>query len=287
MMGRNAGVLTARWPVYGVISLVFNGTTFQMYSLGDDHLVNTLYYRKKYTELNDLRLFMALAKRSSVVFDVGANTGLYSILTHKVAPGARLFSFEPSPSNLKRLKKNLELNETITEVVDRVVGDKKSTVPFYVPSDNSISDTSSVLEEFSLHSYNGKVQWKLINIGQTTLDNFVKEKDIKKVDLVKIDVEGYEKAVFEGAKCLLEKERPVIQCEIFLDSSRKAFFDSILKRYGYTAYMILNDGLLRTDQDILVNRGNRNYLLASQKTHNAFSPFNNFDDLATELMEPK
>lgn len=287
-MGRLGIALSARWPVSGIVPLKFDEIPFLMYSEGDDHIANSLYYkRKKFEERGDLRLFLSCAKKSSVIFDVGANTGLYTILSHIISPAASISCFEPSPSNLARLRINLDLNNTRAEIVNVAVGDKKGSIQFFVPQNNSISDTSSAIHEFSESTYNGKVKWKPINVDQITLDSFVSGKHIKEVDLIKIDVEGYEKAVFNGALQLLEVCRPVIQCEIFLDQDKKEFFDSILKNYGYTAYMIKDDGLVRIDQDMKVNEGHRNYLFSVQKTRNIFCPFNNLEILSDELIKPR
>jgi hypothetical protein len=105
-----------------------------------------------------------------------------------------------------------------------------------------------------------------------------------KVDLEKIDVEGYEEAVFRGAADFFKKYSPVIQCEILLNEQRKQFFENFLNENGYTAYLILNDGLLRVDQEMVPNPGSLNYLFSRKKTPGRFISFKELDVFASDLL---
>ncbi len=276
--------LISRWPVVGIVDIKFSGIQFKMFSLGDDNIVHILYYDKHYHESKDLKFFLELAKKSSVIYDVGANTGIYSCLSSKVNPSAKIFAFEPYPVNVVRLKKNIQLNnlENII-VVENALGNTDKLISFAVPMNNKIADTSSANTEFSKHTYNGGIKWKTIEVQQLSLDQFFENNNID-VDLIKIDVEGYEKEVFEGGKNFFKNQKALIQCEIILDTQRKFFFERFLKETGYYAYMILNDGLLRTDQTLLNNPGSLNYLFAKNKTQNAFIPY---EDIQTLLLELK
>lgn len=277
------GMIT-RWPVYGVLPVTFDGISFKMYAKGDDTIVNLLYYNKNYHEYKDLRLFLAMAKSAGVIFDIGANTGVYSILTNKVNPGASIFSFEPYPVNVTRLKKNLELNGTRVQIVEKAVGNKADTIKFAVPANNSIADTSSAEIDFSKSTYDGKIKWKTIEVAQITLDDFVKERNFERIDLLKIDVEGYEESVFNGATVFFTRYKPVVQCEILLDDKRKIFFENFLKQYDYTAYLILNDGLLNTGKQMLANPGSMNYLFSIKNLNKQFCSYSELQSLASELM---
>lgn len=276
--------MIARWPIYGVVTLWFDDTSFKMYSKGDDNIVQLLYYNKNYHEGKDLRLFLQLAKKADVIFDIGANTGLYSILSHIVNPSVKLFSFEPYPVNVKRLKRNLELNSTKTEIVEKALGGKRGIISFAVPANDSIADTSSAEIDFSKSTYKGKIDWKTIEVEQTTLNAFAADKNFDKVDLLKIDVEGYEESVFEGAGDFFKKYRPVIQCEILLDERRKRFFENFLKENKYTAYLILNDGIMNVGKQMFPNPGSVNYLFSGIDTMKPFHPYSEIVALAEELL---
>jgi FkbM family methyltransferase len=284
-MDRFSDRMIARWPIYGVVKLRFDDISFNMYSKGDDNIVQLLYYNKNYHEYKDLRLFLQLAKNASVIFDIGANTGVYSILSGKANPVARLFSFEPYPVNVTRLKKNLMLNNTDTEIVQKALGNKEGFIGFAVPSNDSIADTSSAEIDFSKNTYDGKISWKTIEVEQITLDSFVKEKNFDRIDLLKIDVEGYEEAVFKGATGFFKEYKPVIQCEIFLDEKKKLFFENFLKENNYTAYLILNDGILNVGKLMSSNPGSMNYLFSCNDTPKQFYAYAETDGFVYEMFK--
>ncbi len=284
-MGRFSNRLIRKWPVYGVIPLRFENISFNMYSKGDDNIAYMLYYNISYHEHKDLSLFLRMAERSKVIFDIGANTGIYSILSNRINPDARIFAFEPYPVNVTRLKKNLELNNTKADIVQKALGNEPGIIQFAVPADNSIADTSSARIEFSKNTYDGKIQWKTIDVEQITLDAFINEKNFDRIDLVKIDVEGYEEAVFKGAIDFFKKYKPVIQCEIFLNKNNKEFFENFLKENGYTAYLILNDGLLNVGKEMLPNPGSLNYLFSTNDLKKQFSSFAELQKLASEILK--
>ena len=75
--------LTRRWRVSGVIALRYAGIDFKMYAECDDYIANALYYEQFDCENAEVNLFLQLIKNCRVIFDVGANTGVYSILGSK------------------------------------------------------------------------------------------------------------------------------------------------------------------------------------------------------------
>ena len=128
------------------------------------------------------------------VADVGAFIGLYSIaIAKRIGPNGQLFAFEPDPDNFSGLHKNVNLNKVfnIVEAVNKAVGDKDSTV--YFQSGNGLQ--SSIQPE-ALSSG--------ISIECVSLDKFFKK---KKLDILKIDVEGFEEKVLIGATNLLRNRQ--------------------------------------------------------------------------------
>lgn len=258
-----------RWPLSGVIPLNFGDLKFKMYSECDDFIVNTLYYHQQYREYDDTKLFLELVKQSKVVFDIGANTGIYSILGSKELTDAasnQIFCFEPYSPNLKRLKKNILLNKLQNvEIVDYALGNSTDILNFTVPNDDRISDVSSADGKFSRSMYDNSIQWKEIKVKQTTIDLFVEERRINSVDLMKIDVENYEMQVFQGAINTLKKLKPVIICEIFLDAERKQFFDNLLADCGYYSYLFENNTLKLLENGLESLTQGLNYVFAPFK----------------------
>lgn len=109
------------------------------------------------------------------------------------------------------------------KIIEKALGNTTREVNFSIPADGSIADTSSANGEFSRATYEGTIDWKEIKVPQVTLDSFIDDPQLKTVELLKLDVEGYEMEVLEGANVFLKKFSPVIFCEILLDEKRKFF----------------------------------------------------------------
>jgi len=89
--------------------------------------------------------------------------------------------------------------------------------------------------------------------------------------LIKCDVEGFEMSVFKGAENLLKNQSPVILFECFLNEERKYFFDEILKKFGYTVYLVMKEGIVRDDS---FNRTDGlNYLLSPKRLETVFTEY--------------
>ncbi|NND76953.1 MAG: FkbM family methyltransferase [Flavobacteriales bacterium] len=219
-----------------------------MFSKCDDGIVNLLYYGQDYVEKDDLNVFLSLVKNDFVVFDVGANTGLYSLAVKAKDPSATVYAFEPHPINLERLDRNVQLNDLKgISTVGMAVGALNKVINFTIPSNDQISDTSSAIDEFSKNSYRGEIKWKQIQVKQTTLDDFLIERSIDLVNLIKIDVEGYELSVFDGAKKTIESSKPFILVESFLDKEKRTYFSKFISDFDYEVFFIHNKGIVRGD----------------------------------------
>lgn len=249
-----------RWPVYGTVGLIFEDVELKMYSEGDDHIINCLYYDFEYDEKFDLSLFLMFSKSSNVILDIGANTGLYSCLLGKVNPLARIYAFEPYSVNLNRLNFNINLNKcTNVKVFNLAVGESSRVVEFAIPADQKISDTSSANIDFSKSSYNAELSWKITTVNQISLMDWAKTNNIQNVCLIKIDVEGYEAEVFKGAINLFENSKPIILCEIVNKEESRLFFENFMSTYGYFCYLSSAIGLLSCGQKLPNDIPGRNF----------------------------
>lgn len=227
------------------------------------------YYGYNYHEEHDLRLFMLLAKRSAVIVDIGSNTGVFSILGALSNPNATLYAFEPHRSNAVRMKKNVQLNgiSNIT-LFEEAVGDQLGELSLTVPSDDAITDVSSANADFAKKMYSG-MTWKTITVPVTTMDDFRKTLS-EPVNLIKCDVETFEREVFSGMKTLMQHDRPTVIFECFMDNSRREFFNAILQTYSYHVYLILGEGLVYSAEGFENVSGGLNYLISPVKPRRTF-----------------
>lgn len=129
--------------------------------------------------------------------DLGANIGYYSLLARsKIGPNGKIFSFEPSKENISLIKKSINENRfTNITVVEAAVTDhegwsKLFLSPFY-NSEHSL---------FEYHYSSGEHQGNTQKIKLITIDSFLEKTGNLKADVIKMDVEGSEKAALNGMK---------------------------------------------------------------------------------------
>jgi FkbM family methyltransferase len=154
-----------------------------------------------------------------VVYDIGANVGFYSLLAaHLSGPEGKVYAFEPLHRNVEFIYRHITLNrlENI-EVFEAAVSDQAGEAFF----DPGVSIATGHLSESGT-----------VRVRQVCLDEMLAEGTIAPPDTLKVDVEGAEYAVFQGAKNMIEDHRPLI----FLDTHGRdvhALTIELLAGYGY------------------------------------------------------
>lgn len=150
-------------------------------------------------ESETLWLWIILCKQVKVVFDVGANTGLYSLLAKTLNPTCNIYAFEPVKRTYELFQKNLKSNRFNIAVEMIALSNTDGEQTFYdtdLPDQQSASLSPNKLKNFN--SYIGNiVEYKVQTIK---LDSYIIEKNISRIDLMKIDVELHEPEVMEGFK---------------------------------------------------------------------------------------
>lgn len=178
-----------------------------------------------------------------VIIDVGANLGLFSLLLNKRLKDRRIIAFEPNPSTFSALEKNISRNgakhvECYRKAITNFDGFVSFSVREHARANASIS--------------NGVTQPSAgeIRVPCYTLDTFCRAHAISRIALLKVDVEGYESLVFEGAAGVLSDIRPgVIYFEICPILTSAAGFDAAdparhLADRGYTLHRVSANGRL-------------------------------------------
>ena len=278
------GKLLGKIRFSGVASLKLDDLKFKMYSNCDDTIVDRLYFdQSKYAEITEIKLFKAFAKQSSVIFDVGANTGLYSVVSRGINPNAKIYAFEPYLINAHRFKKNMQLNNIEdVNLLEKAVGNSKDDIEFAVPAHDQICDVLSADTEFTNRFYKKWGSYKNVMVPQITIDTFMTSENLNGIDLIKIDVENYESFVLEGALETLDKFSPTIFIEIFVDTEKIKFYEENLKPLGYHCYSLLNEGIIRTES-LVANPDCWNFILSKARTQDEYLSFSELDNLVEQL----
>lgn len=179
--------------------------------------------------------------KEGVFIDIGANLGKYTVfMGKKLGEKGKVISIEPEIHTVAILKKNVEINHLKNVfVIDKACSSKNGKSVLYLEG----TKYSGGLH--SLKKYPHHVNKTIIETE--TLDSIINRLKIKRVDLIKIDVEGNELEVLIGAKEILKKYSPKIICESLDEESEKGI-RSILKEYNYTVERV-------SDEDVFAYKG--------------------------------
>ncbi len=276
--------ISSRWLLSGIIPLEVNNISFQMFSSCDDGIIEPLFYKKDYVEYNDLRVFLSLICPSDLIMDIGANTGIYTILSAMKCTNGKVYCFEPNPVNLQRLKLNISINKLKnTFISESAVGSQSGTTTLSVHANGSISDTSSVLSSFSKSSYGGKIAWQEITTNQLSIDDFVTSEELPQIHAIKIDVEGYEIEVLKGMTKTIQRYKPILLVESFIDKTKSAYLENFVQNNGYEVYLIMSDGIVRVEKQFNRKTG-LNFLLLPFITPDIYTPLANLNSLRAQML---
>ncbi len=228
----------------------FMEVKFQLLSNPSDDLFTLLRSNNlSRWEPGSLELWTLICKRSSTVIDIGAYSGIYSILAAKNGV-ANVISVEPNPNTRHRLQRNLKLNkiESCTVLSSPLGEDSGVKLGLYVPESN-LMPSGMRLESSGARYLNSDLEvvnidderWLRIETHETSkLDDLI---DINRaVNAMKIDAEGMEIQVLKGSEQILRKYQPHLIIETWSEETTKSL-NAYLKGFGY------NDGLLIDDQD--------------------------------------
>ena len=154
-------------------------------------------------------MIMATAMRHpGLVLDVGANNGLYSVLTSIVHPAVTVLAFEPYPVVQRILRLNIEANRLAERIEVRpyALSDANGTSTLYLPDPaHGLLETSCSLEP-------GFKPWhQSMEIDIKRLDDVVLPSPVR---VMKVDIEGHEHAFLDGAVATIARDRPFIFIEV-------------------------------------------------------------------------
>jgi FkbM family methyltransferase len=144
-------------------------------------------------EKASLQLWKALSNDAQFILDIGANTGIYSLLSASVNPQAEIHAFEPINRVYAKLVHNIQMNGFNITAHNLACGNANETTVIY-DSHEAHNYMASLVPNAHAH-HDASLEQK---IEVRTLDSLLNEGVIKGVDLVKIDVEKFEPQVLEG-----------------------------------------------------------------------------------------
>ena len=208
----------------GFFSVSFSNKNFFIYSL-PTIIENEIFWNGLGTtwEPLSLRIWSKIVKKKKIVFDIGANTGIYSLLGCAFNSGSLVYAFEPNIECVKALEKAKNKNKFKIKTINYALSNKKGFVYF--------------------DGYQIQNKKNLKKIKKIRLDNFIEINKIKSLDLVKLDVELHEVQVLEGMGKYLNEFKPDFLIEV-LNKNMAKKLNYLFKNLGYN-YISINDKKLK------------------------------------------
>lgn len=187
----------------------------------------------------DERVLFRLLRKGNIYVDVGANVGsLLFTAKHIVGTSGLAIGIEPHPRIFGYLKANAELNNADVVLHNVAIGSSTGRVNF----SDSVTDEMNFVQPDNAGG---------LMVGVETLDNLLS--DINNIDLLKIDVEGYELEVLKGASSVIDRTK-MIYFESWIKHSEKfgyttASLTSILRERGFSIFKSEHDCWREIDMD--------------------------------------
>lgn len=170
----------------------------------DQVVSRSIYYNGTY-EAGTLYVLSKCLAEGNTYFDIGSNIGLMALYASKyVGSNGKVLAFEPEPETFKILKSNIQLNQfSNIEPLEMALGSSKETATIYGSQTNLGAASLIPSEELISHGSTVRIE---------TLDTLLSERSIVSVQMMKIDVEGWELEVLKGGKTLLSRSDAPILC---------------------------------------------------------------------------
>ena len=206
---------------------------------------NGINYKLSLDNYNDFILFYgvnnqnkdvmySLIKDGDVVLDIGTNIGEVILNIAKKNINGKIYGFEPVDYNYEKLITNISLNNFKNIIISKLaLSDKKETL-FYKEKKGHSGGISMNKEVNMDNNYK--------TIDSVTLDEFVKEKRLDKIDFVKVDIEGFEMNFLQGAKETIKQFKPKLFFEIDEKKliQQKTSPEELVEEIRFLGYKILD-----------------------------------------------
>lgn len=197
-------------------------------------------------ELPTIRFLRSVLRPGAVCLDIGAQMGYLTLAMATAANKTTIVhSFEPESTNAARFRENVQLNDlTNVTLHQTAVSTVDGALKLYLSNDRNAGTHSTVFIE-------SNVSTEYVEIPAIRLETFASSHSLPSIDIIKIDVEGAEIDVINGAIGVLQQHKPIVITELsdHLQQARGQTcteFKELMQTYGYKPYSINDNGTLRS-----------------------------------------
>ena len=235
------------------ITIDFAGHAFRMDASDDMDLVARQIASGSYEAPLPFLMMATLLRTEGLFVDVGANTGVYSVMAGTVAPDRRIIAFEPLPPVVEILKRNLAANDLTGRVtlVEAALSEHAGTAALHLPDPgHGLVETSATLEPGFQRTHSA------IEVPVKRFDDLAITDTIA---VIKVDIEGHEHAFLRGARETILRHRPIVFAEVVRPARRSAI-GAFLHDVGYVDFRLRPDMAIH-DGEVLFDDAAWNHAL--------------------------
>ena len=222
-----------------------SGNQFYLMNWGHPtyELENKIFWSGLYSidESTSIKVWEELSMISSTIIDIGANTGIFTLVAKSVNPNAKVIAFEPISRIYEKLLKNIYINQYNAAAFDIGISNFDGEQEIYdFPDIKNPYSASLDLQQVNEISSRAQFDLKKILISTKKLDSLINEMQIKKLTntLIKIDVEQHEPFVLDGMKNMMQEQKPIILIEILNNKIGDAV-TKFMQNYNYDYFKII------------------------------------------------
>jgi len=235
--------------------------------------INGIFYDLDLKEVIDSQMFYAdtrepatsralelLCKKDYCVIDIGANVGSHTLPIAKlVGNKGFVFAFEPVPWALRKLKNNISLNSFQNIKIEQIAlsDENIDSLPMQFRASFRI-DAGQGVDSLGKINQEWWQECEYVSTRLQTLDSYIDEHQITCVNLIKLDVDGFEGKVIRGGLRLLERDRPILIMEIApawleMRGEKVDYLINKILNIGYDCFSEITFERFNNAQEILAN----------------------------------
>lgn len=250
-----------RWPVPWTVRRVrgvVGGEPFVMLDPSRCRIATELYWgrgrRGDPGDQSALEVFARLARDSDHVLDIGAGTGIFTLVAATHAATARVDAYELVPQRYLALVRNLVANDQVSGRVQAHLGGVGSATTVRVLARDVVSPVSDFggPDDLGVEAS--------VEVPTISLDSLLDVTDAANRVLVRIDLGGDEAMVLRHGEHFLERHHPTLVCEILPPQGETDELNDIIGPLGYRCFLITRTGLVRRDR-VRGDLGGRDWLI--------------------------
>jgi len=229
-------------------------------------------------ERNITRAWMKTVKPGDVVFDIGANFGYFGMLAaQQVIRDCDVFLFEANPSLIPYIEKTMMVNsfQQCSKVINKAVSNKRAKLTLNILKDYIGSSSLHDVDKLNEYNQNGATfeLQAAVEVDAITIDAFCRDNGITAINLIKMDIEGYEDKAYQGMRGMIKQSPDV---SLFVEFTAPAYEDAeqlynqLLADFGYV-YTIDDQGKIvrpkKTDYHNIIGSGAWEMPIFSKNEH--------------------